>query len=794
MKQWIFAWRALVRRPGFFAAVVVLLGAGIGATTAMFSLVDAVLLKPLPYPNPDRLVTVMEASPAKNEKISLIAPVRLEEWNRINRTFEAIAGIYWDSVTDTSGAEPERLAARIVTPRYFAVFGTKPELGRTFTPDEEVAGGPLAAIISHGFWTRRYHRSPAAIGQRLVVGGKGLTIVGVMPRHFTGSAVDLWRPAQFGQALQFRDGRFLSGVGRLQAGVTIAQAQEDLARVQRQLGEQFPQTDKNWSAMVGGLKEARIGNYRQALLLIFGAVSLLLLIAVANTAGLMLTQLHRRERELAIRSSIGGTRVQVAAGVMREVALIAAGGVGLGSLIAVWLVAFLSSVFSTLPRSAELQLDWRAMAVAASAGVLATLLCGLLPALQATRADVAALLAHGGRGGSAARQTWQSGLVAGQIAIAVVLLAGAGLMLRSYYNLSHVELGFNPADAVTFHVGAAWDEDRTRVGQMQEKLLAELKQFPGVESAGFANFLPTMGATLRYQVTLEGLARTDETGRITVGERSISRGYLGALGAPILSGQDCPDLRAVATSDPKALVSRRFVESYGKGRNLIGRHFRGLEDPKGPPTEIIGVVGDMREDTLNVTAAPYAYVCMWAGGWPDPEYVVRSQGDPRALARAIPRIAHNVDSTRAVFGVQPLEGVLEEALEQPRLNTRMLALFALSAMLLAAIGLYSVASLAVASRRREIGVRMALGAGAMQIVNHVLASLMRLIAIGTGAGLALTLVANRILRSLLFGVSPMDAATLGCVILTLAVVSLAATLIPARRAARVDPLEAIRAE
>ena len=796
MKPWILARRALARRPGFVFSVVVILALGIGANTAIFSLVDAVLLKPLPYPNPDRLVTVMEASPSKSDAVSLIAPGRLEDWNRRNRTFEAIAGLYSENVTDTSGAEPERLAARRVSPRYFTVFATKAAAGRTFTSEEEIAGGPASAVISYGLWARRYHQDPHVAGRRLILGGKGFTIVGAMPKEFAGSAIDLWLPAQFGTGLlRNREARFLGGIGRMKPGVSITQTQEDLARVQRELGQEFPQTDGGWSARVGSLKEARVGSYRQSLFLVFGAVALLLLLAVANVAGLVLTELHRRERELAIRSSIGGTRAQVVGGVMREVLLIAAAGVGLGCMLAQWLVDLLATVFTSLPHSASPQLDWRALVFAALSGVLAMLLCGLLPALQATRANLAALLSQGGRGASGARHKWQSALVTAQIALSVVLLASAGLMLRSYYNLAHVDLGFDPARTVTFHVGAAWDEDRKRVGQLQTDLLAAIERVPGVESAGFTNFLPTTGATLRYQVTLEGLASTEDSRPLTVGERSISRGYLRALGAPLLAGQDCPSLAAVSQGPGKALVSRRFADVYAPGQNLVGRLLRWTTGAMpGDAMEIVGVVGDAREDTLDVTAAPYLYVCLVPGGWPDPEYLVRTQGDPRSLLQAISPIVHNIDSTRAVFGVQTLQNVLDESLEQPRLTTDMLTFFAMAAMLLASVGLYGLVSLVVVARTREIGLRMALGAGAGQIVRHVASGVARLLAIGIVAGFFLTVLADRLLRSVLFGVSPMDPMALVGAVLALSAVSALATVAPARRAARTDPLEAIRSE
>jgi len=798
MKHWKLALRSLIRRKGFVAAVVAILALGIGANTAVFSVVDAVLLKPLPFPDSERLVTVLEASPSKSEPESLIAPARLADWNRMNHTFDGIAASYTENVTDTSGDEPERLAGRRVSPGYFRVFGTNPLYGRTFTPDEDVAGGPSSAVIGYALWTRRYHHSPGAIGRRLIVQGKGYTIVGVMPKEFQTTNIDVWIPAQTPPFLmRIREARFYSGVGRMKPGVSIAQAHDDLASVQRQLGEQFPQTDKGWSALVRGLKEARIGEYRKTLLFVFGAVAMLLLIAVANIAGLMLTQLQRREREMAIRSSIGASRTQILGAVMREILLMAALGVALGCALAAWLVEAAGEVFTTLPAPGGFQLGWRALAFAALAGAGAAMLCGLLPALQATRASLSAILAQAGRGGSGGRHQWQRGLVTGQVALTVLLLASAGLMLRSYYNLAHVDLGFDANRTVTFHMGAAWDEDRTRIGQMQEALVDRLERTPGVDAAGFANFLPASGATLRYQVALVETAQTGETDKITTGERSITKGYLKAIGAPILAGSDCPDLRTLAAPPPKALVNRRFVEQFANGRNLVGQHLRFVQDrvtPDAQPIEIVGVAGDLREDALNVAPGPYLYVCISPGGWPDPEYVVRAQGSPGPLEQAIRPIAHQIDPTRAVFGVKTVPEVLNESLDEPRLKSRVVTVFALAAMLLASVGLYSLATLVVTARTREIGVRMTLGAEPRQIVGQLVSGVARLLAIGVAAGLLLTWMANRVLRSLLFGVNAMDSLTLAGAVLTLAIVAAVATFVPARRAARIDPLAAIRGE
>src|SRR5438128_2336322 len=584
MKRWQQALRALARRPQFAIAVVLILASGIAANTAVFSIVDAVLLKPLPYPDPDRLVTVMEASSAARNQESLIAPPRLEDWNRMNRTFDAIAGSYAENVTDTSSEEPERLAGRLVSPRYFDVFNTKTVIGRTFTADEEVFGGPPAAVISYDFWERRFHRDPGTVGKRLILKDRPFTIVGVMPKEFAGSPIDLWMPAALVPFLmRQRDARFYGGVGRMKPGVTILQAQADI-----------------------------------------------------------------------------------------------------------------------------------------------------------------------------------------------------------------VEVGFDPSQSVTFHVGAAWDEDRKRVGELQKDLIEKFQALPGVTAAGFTNFLPASQATLRYQMELEGIARTEESGKINVGERSISGGYLSAIGAPLLAGTWCPELKAIDTKFPKALVNRRLVEMYANGRNVVGRHFRFADFPPNyPPIEIVGVVGDVREDSVSAAPVAYVYWCIMPGGWPDPDYVVRTRGNPRALLAQIRSVVHDVEPTRAVFGAQPLQNAIDASWEQTRLNTELVAVFGAAALGLASIGLYGLVTLIVTSHRREIGIRMALGAAPGRIVNEVASGVARLLLIGVAVGLVLTLVFQGVLRTVVFEVSPTDLVTLVCAVLLIFATAGAAALVPARRAARIDPATVI---
>ena len=798
--RWKQALRTLLRRPGFSLLAVVILAAGIAADTGVFSIVDAVVFKPLPYPDAERLVTIFEASTSKSEKATLVAPVRLDDWNRMNRGFDAIAGSYSENLTEISGSEAERLTGRRVSPRYFSVFGSKAILGRTFTPEEEVFGGPLSVIISHGLWTRRYRQSADVVGQRLIFKGQGnppedraYTIVGVMPPEFGNPQIDVWMPAQLAPfMMQLRDARFFSGVGRLKPGVTIAQAQQDLVNVQQQLARQFPKTDKDWSAMVGSLKEAQVGSYREPLVFILSAVSLLLLIAVANIAGLMLSQLQTREREMAIRNSIGATRAQVVGTVVREVLIISFAGVAVAWLIDLWLLSSLSSVFDVLPRSTEVHLDWRALIFASVAGAAAAVFSGVWPAVKATRSDITVALSHGGRT-LAGEGRSQRFLVAAQFALAVLLLSTTGLMLRSYYNLQHVEIGFDPSHEVTFHVGAGWNEDRARVGLLQKNLIDRLAQIPGVVAAGYSNFLPASDATLRSQIQLQEIARTDDSGKISVGTRSIGGGYLKALNATLVAGEPCPVLGKITAATPKALVNRRFADMYSNGQSLIGMHFHFVDDrPDTAATEIIGVVADIREDNLRSTPVPYLYTCIVPGGWPDPEYVVRAQGDPRAVVPAIRAAVREADSSRAIFGLKSLQEQVDSTLDQTRLQAGMISVFGIAAVGLAALGLYGLVTLAVAARTKEIGIRLALGAKPSRIVGDVIRRVGVLLLSGTVVGLFLTWVAARQLQSIVFGVRTLDMVSIGGVLLVLVLAATIATVLPARRASQLDPLIAIR--
>lgn len=794
MTQWPMTLRALLRKPTFTLAAIALLAGGIAANTTVFSFVSTIFLKPLPYPAADRLVFIFEANTSKHEATSLMAPARIEDWNRLNRTFTAISGWYTDTKTDRTGTTPERLRTYSVAPRYFAVYGTKPLLGRTFKPDEEIQGGPNTVVINYAFWSRRFNRSPHVIGTRLRLGSDAYTVIGVMPPTFLYPTIDIWLPAKLNPyLLRARDARFFTGVGRLRVGQTVEQARADLASVQRQLGLDFPATDKGWSSVVSGMKDSIIGNRGLYVWIAFAAVAVLMILACVNLAGLMLGRMQQRRNELAIRVSLGATRSQLVAAVLREVTLIVIAGSALGMVISLGMISAAAKLFTTLPRITELETDWRSLVFAALLGAVTILLVGLAPALQMTRGSLASGLTQGNRSQMGSRSSLHQALLVVQFAITVVLLVSAGLLLRSYQRLTEVDAGFSPEHVLTFHVGAEWSEDRVAVGRLQRDLIETLGSTPGVAAVGMTNFLPTDEATLRYQYQVEGLAADNVEHAFTAGSRTVSGGYLAALRVPILAGASCANTPQETNSNepPTALVNRSFAEAFGQGHSLVGRHLKILGTGSAAHS-IIGVIGDVREDSLRTPAVPYVYTCSRAGAWPDPEYVVRTKGNANAFSTTLRGIVHRLAPDRALFGLETMDNHVDSALEQPRLTGWLLAGFAAAAVLLAACGLYSLCTLIVATRTREIGMRMALGARTSNVITGVLSRSAKLVATGALLGAGLALMAANLIRSLLFGVTAFDPFTFAAVCGILIVVCLGAMLFPALRAASVDPVQAIR--
>jgi predicted permease len=477
--------------------------------------------------------------------------------------------------------------------------------------------------------------------------------------------------------------------------------------------------------------------------------------------------------------------------IIREGVLIAAAGAAIGTALAAWLVLTMPTLLPRTPRINELALDWRALTFIALSSLLAVCAFSLVPAVAGTRSTPGGTISSGARGATARGHLLQKALVAGQVALSVVLVGSAMLLLRSYYTLTHVDTGFDASEVMTFHVGARWDEDRTRIGQLQTQLLDAVAQLPHVRAAGLTNFLPATGATQRYQLRVDGLAGTDADGAITAGTRMIGGDYLAALRAPLLAGSWCPRFEVTFKAPGAALVNQRFVDEHAPGQNLVGRSLRLVQG--NTPSTIVGVIGNLAEDGPGAGPVPYLYTCSTGGAWPDPEYVARTS-DPRSFAMDLRRIVRDVDPTRAIFALRPLQDVLDDALDQPRLDAGMLSLFAASALTLAAIGLYSLFMLMVSERAREWAVRLALGAAPGELVRLVLTGAGRLLAAGLVLGLVLTIAADRLLRGVLFASGPLDLPALFGACATLALVCAAAVAGPALKAGRSAPIEALRGD
>jgi putative ABC transport system permease protein len=789
--QLIAAVRALRHRRGVAVTVVLTLTLGIGANSAIFSAVDAVLLKPLPYPDADRLVVIFEQNLGQKQATQLVAPVRIEEWNRANRSFTGLAGTYFENMTDTTGALPERVAAIRTSPRFFTVLGSAPALGRPPTTAEETLGGPPVVIISDSFWRSRFNGDPSVIGRRLILSGASRTIVGVMPPSFRHPVAntDAWVPAQMpAMLLQARQARFFFAIGRLKPGVTLEQAQADLNAIQARLGEQFPDTDKGWGASLSLLKEQEIGGVRRSLWFLAGAVVLVLLAACGNVACLLLAEAARREHEVAVRFALGASRSTVVRQLLTEGLVLAVIGSAFGLVVAQWGTALLRQAATTLPRVEDVRVDLRLVAFTMGLGLLTTVLFAIVPALQATRADPARAVGRGGRGHSGGRHLIQRVLVAAQVSLAIVLLVGAGLLIRSFARLQATSPGFDPTGVQMFRMSASWSERLDAVVTRHRTTVARLEAIPGVEAAATSQ-LPPAGIDIPpAEFHIVGRSTDEKT---FARGRAVSSGYFRTLHIPMLQGETC-NPQQTAMTQSEALVTRAFADQFFPGGDPIGHSLTTPNASIGSSSRIVGVVGDVHEDGVTRPADPLIYWCGYSGYWPDPFFLVRLTPGRQASLAEIRAALREIEPTRAVYGVTTLDDTLEASTSQQRLNTILLTLFAATALALAGMGLYGVMSQLVAVRRREIGVRMALGARAGQILWSVVAQAATVTGAGIIAGLAGAFALARFMTTLVFEIPPLDPLTFSIVPAVLAGVALAAALLPARRAAAVDPMSALR--
>lgn len=787
------AMRFLRRSPSFAAAVILTLGLGIGANSAVFSAIDAVILRPLPYPAGDQLVALTQQDATHRNPNTFVAPIRLEDWNRMSSAFQGISGYYLDDLSETSGSLPEKVTEALVAPRFLQVLQVSPILGRNFVSQEEHFGGPNAALISYGFWQRRFHGDPNAIGKKLHIGAYSYSIVGVMPQTFAfpNREVEIWTPSPpDAPYAQSRISTWFKVIGRLKPGLTLHQGQADLATVQSRLGKQFPNPDADLIVVSTPLKATVVGDTGGSLWMLYGAVSLLLLIACSNIAALLLARTAGREHEISVRFALGASRRTIIAQLLTEVFVLAL----LGSLAGIAIAAGAANGFhllaKTLPRASEIKTNWTIALYSLLCAVATTLFCGLVPAMRGTRRQLAHSLAQNSRTQASTRSPIQWILVGIQVTLAVTLLTGAGLLIRSLQNLKAGAPGFDASHILTFQLTGSWSEttDMASMNRRVDRNLDSLRTIPGVEDAATAGFLPGLPSLYQVQFALDG--NLDPNRTIQGDVRTVSQGYFPAMSIPILRGRACRE--GSPTKD--VVVNRSFAAMYLGDSEAIGHALSQADNAvTGLTGQIVGVAGDAREEGLNTLPMPTVYDCVTAGG-PFPYYIVRTHGDPSLMAESIRQRLQQLEPSRSAYGIAPLQEKIDDVSSEPRLRTLLLTFFAGSAVSLACIGLYGTLNYLGRMRQREVGVRLALGALRGQIVMRFLLQGLRVSLAGCIAGLALSVAGGRLLAGMLYGVSPIDPATWLAVAALILLVATLASLFPAWRAARVEPVQVLRQE
>ncbi|HLX44871.1 MAG TPA: ABC transporter permease [Bryobacteraceae bacterium] len=792
-----FAVRMLLKSPGFTAMAVAALALGIGANTAIFSVVNAVILQRMPFENPDRLVMVWEQSP-RTGRTNVANPLNFVDWRERNHSFERIAALVQFGASLTGDGEPEQVETLAVSDGFFQILGVQPVLGRWFTPQEDTPGNDKVVILSEGLWRRRYAADSNILGRQIQYNSQSVTVVGVMPAgfRFPLTKADLWTPIAITRATAGQGGRYLSTVARLREGATVASAQADMNVLTPLLQQERPAFNSKWGITVVSLREQVIGDVRMPLLVLLSAVGLVLLIACANVANLMLIRASGRGREIAVRAALGASVFRIARQLLVESTLIAVIGGALGLLIGVWAMNILTTALPDTINYANLKairIDTSVFLFTLGVSLATGILFGLAPALKSARTDVQKSLRDGGRGVAGGHNFTRNALVVVEVALSMILLVGAGLLIRSFARLSNVNPGFDASHVLSMQIleNGRFRNNNQGLLDFNMQMLERVRTVPGVEAAGTSHFLP-----LGRIIPGTGLWRADRP-RPNHGEEPVTEvlcvlpGYFAAMSIPIERGRVFNE-RDREGSPFAVVINRTLANQFYPNEDPIGKVL--AIQWGNHPYQIVGVVADVRQKSLDRDPKPGVFLATLQEPTTPVYLVARTHGDPRQLIKAIEGEIRSLDRDMPIADIKTMDQYVSDSVAAPRFNTILMVSFAALALVLAAVGIFGVISYSVAQRTQELGIRRALGAGTGSVMGLVLGQGMGLTAIGVAIGLAGAFALARLLQSLLFSITPADAVTYVAVGLVLSTVAFVASYLPARRAAKVDPMVALRHE
>jgi len=792
--------RTLLRAPSFALAVIAVLALGIGANAAIFSIVNAVLLRPLPFDEPDRIVRIFHVPPQSTfpgiTRFS-VSPANFYDWQRAAHSFDSMVLFRGRQFALTGSGSAERVAAGAVGAEFFQVAHAQPILGRVFLPEEDSPGRGRVVVLSDKFWRSHFGAAPDIVGRTLTLDGEAYSIIGVMPARFSAKAWavtdrDLWVPLAYtDERRAVRDNHNDAVAARLKPGVTLAQAQSEMDAISQRLEREYPQANTGWGATIVPLQELIVGDIRTTLVMLLAAVALVLLIACANVGNLLFARGLGRRKELAIRSALGAGRGRVFQQLLTEALVLATAGGAAGLLFArACLAASATLLADQVPRAEEISIDGRVLLFVAGASIAAAILAGALPALRAGRTGLNDALKEGGRSEGAVGIRTRRLLIVCEVALSVVLLMAAGVMLRSLSALRNVDAGFDPHNVLTLQVQLPVMRYKTAAMATAffDNALGRIRALPGVEAAAAIDNLPVQGGSVQ-PIVHEGKAELLPRDQPTVAVRKITPGYLKTMRVQIIRGRDVAD-----TDTEVMLVSRGAARLLWGDADPIGRRVTLPLQSKTVLKQVIGIVGDVKQGDLSEPPMATVYEYTHERDWRALVIAARTSVPPASVAQAATAALHAIDPEQPVQNVRTMDDVLDQTLTSQRFSAMVLGLFASLALTLASVGIYSVLSYIVRGRSREIGIRTALGARTGDVLRMVIAEGMTPTLVGIAGGAVAALASARLLEKLVFGVSAADPLTLGAVAGTLAFVALIASVVPAYRAARVDPLNALRDE